>query len=318
MRIMDQNETTTGYAEEVAIDVLNVLVLIVSVTGMFLNTTTILALVHLPWSSRPNLRLILSLCVANFLFALNFLIYMLAFYSNPIGSGYAVTCLMFEVLRCVLYLYIYFNLASIVLDLCLAVTNPLGYASIVTKGRTNKLLFINAFISLVIMALAITFNYLTLTEATNVHTHESSCSIYPNYVYIRSFNWIFKVSVFICIPVFIVLLTIIFLAVKATTSSSNSQPSNTRGVITVMLVIFTFLVCFAPYQFISFYIQYSPESYQHFSTLAQILERLLYLNGFFVPLLYSLRTQDVRKGYTLMFKKCVSAASDYQSVFTGE
>ncbi|XP_060556347.1 atypical chemokine receptor 3-like [Ruditapes philippinarum] len=315
---MDQNETAIGHAEEVTINVLNVLVLIISVAGMVLNTTTIVALLHLPWSSRPNIRLILSLCVANFLFSLNFLVYMIAYYSNPIGSGIEATCLMFEVLRCVLYLYVYFNLASIILDLCLAVTNPLGYASIVTQGRTNKLLFINAFISLVIMALAITFNFLTLTEATNVYSHESSCSIYPSYVYIRSFNWIFKVSVFICIPVFIVLLIIIFLAVKATNSSTNRQPSNTRGVITVMLVVFVFLVCFAPYQFISFYIQYSPTSYQNFSTLAHILERLSYLFEFFVPLLYSFRFQDARKGYTLMFKKCVSAASDYHSVFTGE
>lgn len=315
---MEQNDTAIGYTDEVVYDVLNVLVIIIAIAGMFLNTTTILALLHLPWSSRPNLRLVLSLCAANFLFALNYLIYMITYFSNPEGSGYVATCLMFEVLRCVLYLYIYFNLASIVLDLCLAVTNPLGYASIVTTGRTNKLLFINAFISLVIMALAITFNYLTLTESTDVHTHESSCSIYPNYVYIRSFNWIFKVSVFICIPVFLVLLIIIFLAVKATSFSSNSQPSNTRGVITVVIVVFTFLICFAPYQFISFYIQYSPQSYSNLSVVAQTLERMFYLNGFFTPLFYTIRMTDVKKGYTLMFKKCVTAASDYQSVFTGE
>lgn len=315
---MEKNETKIGNVEGVIHDVLNVLVFVMAILGIFLNTATILALLHLPWSSRPNLRLVLSLCVANILFAVNFLIYMIAFFSNPPQSGYAVTCLMFEVLQCVLFLYIYFNLASIVLDLCLAVTNPLGYASIVTKGRTNKLLFINAFISLVIMALALIFNFITLADSKDVHTHESSCSIYPNFVYIRSFNWIFKVSVFICIPVFLVLLVIIFLAVKATNSSSNSQPSNTRGVITVMLVIFTFLFCFAPYQFVSFYIQYSPDSYKNLSVLAHTLERMFYLYGFFVPLLYSLRMTDVKKGYTLLFKRCISAASDYQSVFTGE
>jgi hypothetical protein len=276
---MDQNDTDVGYTEGIVYDVTNVLVLIFSVTGIVLNITTIMALMHLPWCSRPNLRLVTSMCVANIMFALNFLVYMIAYYTNPDGSGYAVTCLMFEVLRCVLYLYIYFNITSIVLDLYLAVTNPLGYASIVTKGRTNKLLMISAFISLVIMALAIIFNFVTLTEATNVHTHESSCYIYPNYLYIRSFNWIFKVSVFICIPVYLVLMIIIFLAVKATNSSSNSQPSNTRGVIN---------------------------------------ERMFYVNPLITPLLYSLRVTDVRKGYMLMFKKCVTAATDYQSVFTGE
>lgn len=314
---MEQNQNdTNGYLAGVGYDVLNISIFIVAIIEMILNMTTILALVHLPWSSRPNLRLVLSMCIANFAFAFNFWIYMIAYYTNPAESGYASTCLMFEVLRCVIYLYIYFNLVSIVLDIYLAVTNPLGYASIVTQTRTTKLLIINAIISLVIMALAIMFNYLTLTEATHVYTHESSCSVYPNYLYIRSFNWIFKVSVFICIPVFIVLLIIIFLAVKETNSSANSQPSNTQGVVNVMLVVFIFLVCFGPYQFISFYIQYSPQSYQRFSMLAHILERLFYLYGFFIPLLYSLRMTDVKKGYTLMFKKCVTAASEYQSVFT--
>lgn len=315
---MDQNGTQVDYNQGIVHDVANVLVFIISIAGIILNITTIMALWHLPWRSRPNLRLVTSMCVANILFALNFIVYMIAYYTNPVGSGYAITCLLFEVLRCVLYLYIYFNVTSIVLDLYLAVTNPLGYASIVTKGRTNKLLMISAFVSLVIMALAIIFNFVTLTEATYVHTHESSCYIYPNYLYIRSFNWIFKVSVFICIPVFLVLLIIIFLAVKATNSSSNSQPSNTRGVINVVFVVLTFLICFGPYQFISFYIQYSPDSYQRLSVLAQILERMFYLNAFVTPLLYSLRVTDVRKGYTLMLKKCVTAATDYQSVFTGE
>ncbi|XP_052797555.1 olfactory receptor 8K3-like [Mya arenaria] len=300
----------------VIIDIVNVLVFIVSVFGIFLNMTTIIALSHLPWSSRPNLRLILSLCVANLAFLLNFLIYMITYYSNPAESGYAATCLMFEILRCVIYLYIFFNLSYIVLDLYLAVTNPLGYASIVNKGRTNKLLVMNAVICLIIAALAITFNYITIKDSTRVYTHESSCSIYPNYLYIRSFNWIFKVSVFICIPVFIVLLLIILLAVKATNDSSNrnTQPSNLRDVINVYMVMTSFLLCFGPYQFISFYIQYLPEKYEHYTILAPLLERLFYLNGFFMPLIYSLRMEDVKKGYTLMFKKCVSAASDYQSV----
>ncbi|KAL4225678.1 hypothetical protein ACF0H5_016367 [Mactra antiquata] len=316
---MDENFTATEYADEVIQDVTNGLVFIVSMAGMVLNITTVLALVHLPWSSKPNLRLVLSLCVANFIFSLNFFIYMITYYSNPSGSGYVSTCLLFEVLKCVIYLYIYFNIVSIVLDLYLAVTNPLGYASIVTTGRTNKLLVINAFISILIASLTIVFNYVTLPDSNSVQTHENSCSIYSEFFYIRSFNWIFKVSIFISIPVLIVLLIIIFLAVKATNSSANRrQPSNTRGVINVMLVVFCFLVCFGPYQFISFYIQESPNRNRSFLITAKFLDRLYYVNAFFSPLIYSTRMSDVKKGYTLLFKKCVSAASDYQSVFTGD
>lgn len=315
---VNKTETAEYLHEDLAFNVFEVFVIIAVLFGMFLNTTTIIALIHLPWSSKPNLRLVQSLCVANLAFAFNFLFYMVTFYTNPSESGYAGTCLFFEVVRCVLYIYIYLNVTSIVLDLYLAVTNPLGYASIVTTGRSNKLLVINAVISILIAGLSIMFNYLTLTEAPKVYVHESSCSLYPSYSFIRSLNWIFKVSIFISIPVFVVLLIIIFLAVKATKSSANNrQPSNIRGVVNVIIVVFVFLACFGPYQFISFYLQYSPDSYTNFSTIAKILERMFYLNGFFTPLLYSLRMTDVKKGYTLMFKKCVSAASDYQSVFTG-
>ena len=315
---MAYNVTVTEEDNPVVINVVQIIVFTTSLLGMLLNTTTIMALVHLPWCSRPNLRLLLSFCAANLIFAGNFLVYMVAVYSNPKGSGYAVTCLSFEVLRSVIYLYLYFNLASIILDLYLAVTNPLGYASIVTSERTNKLLIIIAVISVITVLLALTFNYLTITDKTIVYIHESSCSVYNTYLYIRSLNWIFKVSVFVSIPVFIVLLIIIFLAVKATNSAANAQPSNTRSVVTVMLVVTVFLVCYGPYQFISFYMQHSPDSYHRFSTVAKIFERMFYLNGFFTPLIYSLRMRDVKKGYTLMFKKCVSTAADYQSVFTGQ
>ncbi|KAH3877184.1 hypothetical protein DPMN_001043 [Dreissena polymorpha] len=302
------------------IDIINVVVFIIAILGIFLNITTIMALSHLPWSSRPNLRLVTSLCCANLLFLLNFLVYMIAFYSNPERSGYAFTCILFETLRCVIYLYTYFNVTCIVIDLYLAVTNPLGYASIVTISRTNKLLLINAMICLIVAALAIMFNVITINASTRVHTHESSCSFYPSYLYIQSFNWIFKVSVFICIPVFIVLLIIILLAVKETNASANrnTQPSDTRGVINVILIVIGFLVCFGPYQFLSFYIQYAPNMYDHFMILMQSLERMFYFNGFLLPLIYCLRMRDVKKGYTLMCKKCVSAATDYHGVLYGE
>lgn len=301
-------------------DVMNGVVFTTSITGIFLNIATIMALSHLPWSSKPNLRLVLSLCLANLTFATNYFTYMIAYYSNPSQSGYAFSCLMFEILRCVIYLFMYFNITYIVLDLYLAVTNPLGYASIITTVRTNKLLISTIFVCLVITALAIVFNYITLDETTQVHTHESSCSIYPSFLYIRSIHWIYKVSVFICIPVFIVLLVIILLAVQAThmTANINIGTSNLRGVINVYLVVSAFLLCFGPYQFVSFYIQYYPEMYDYYMTLVQTFERMFYLCSFITPLIYCLRMNAVKKGYTLMFKKCISAASDYQSVLYGE
>lgn len=301
-------------------NIANGIVFTTSIAGIFLNISTIMAVSHLPWSSKPNLRLVFSLCIGNLMFLLNYFLYMIAFYSNPTKSGYATTCLMYEILRCVIYLYMYFNITYIVLDLYLAVTNPLGYASIITTTRTNKTLVCTIVVCLIITALTVMFNYLTLDKTTQVHTHESSCSIYPSFLYIRSLHWIFKVSVFICIPVFIVLLVIILLAVQATNSATNKNigSSNARGIVNVYLIVSAFLSCFAPYQFISFYIQYYPDMYNYYMTFVQIFERMYYLEAFLTPLIYSLRMNAVKKGYKLMFKKCISAATDYQNVLYGE
>lgn len=321
MSTVAENDTDTiVVGNKVTEDVINGIAFTISIVGVFLNIATVMAVSHLPWSSKPNLRLVQSVCIANLFFLLNYFFYMIAYYSNPSQSGYAPTCLMFEILRCVIYLFIYLNITYIVLDLYLSVTNPLGYASIITTSRTNKMLVMTIFICLIITALAVMFNYITLDTNSKIHTHESSCSIYPSYQYIRSLHWIYKVSVFICIPVFIVLLVIILLAVQATCSTTNinNGSSNTRGVINVYLVVSSFLICFGPYQFVSFYIQYCPDMYIYYMTLVQVFERMFYLCAFLTPLIYSLRMNSVKKGYTLMFKKCISAASDYQSVLYGE
>ena len=318
---MTENETEIQIVKgEIRQDVINGVAFTVSIAGVFLNIATIMAVSHLPWSSKPNLRLVLSVCLANLVFLLNYFFYMIAYYSNPSQSGYATTCLMFEILRCGIYLFIYFNMSYIVLDLYLAVTNPLGYASIITTTRTNKMLVMTIFFCLIITSMAVLFNYLSLDSTTIVHTHESSCSIYPNFLYIRSLHWIYKVSVFICIPVFIVLLVIIVLAVQATHSSSNitNGTSTSREVINVYVVVSAFLLCFGPYQFVSFYIQYYPNMYYTYMALVQIFEHMFYLSAFLTPLIYSLRMNAVKKGYTLMFKKCISAASEYQSVLYGD
>lgn len=321
LNAMEENDTRLLTVEDkITEDVINGIAFTTSIVGIFLNIATIMAVSHLPWSAKPNLKLVQSVCVANLLFLLNYFFYMITYYSNPSQSGYAATCLMFEILRCVIYLFIYLNMTYIVLDLYLAVTNPLGYASIITTSRTNKMLVLTVFICLIVMALAVTFNYITLDSTTEIHTHESSCSIYPSYQYIRSLHWIYKVSIFTCIPVFIVLLVIIVLAVQATCSTTNinNGSSNTRGVVNVYLVVLAFLLCFGPYQFVSFYIQYYPHMYFHYVTICRVFEHLFYLSAFLTPLIYSLRMNSVKKGYTLMFKKCISAASDYQSVLYGE
>lgn len=303
--------TTQKISTSIAEDVINGIVFTTSIIGVIVNISTILAVSYHPWSAKPKMRLVLSLCVGNLVFLLNYILYRITYYSNPTRSGYESTCLMFEILRCGIYLFVYINIIYLVLDKLIASTNPFGYLSIITVKRTNRAIVCNIVFSILITLLTILFNFLFLQETSEVYTCLSTCSIYPKYKYIHYLNWIYKVSVFICIPVFPIFLVLTVRAVQKISSTVNKDVNNSvkKGIISVYLAVLAQVLCFGPYQVITLHYRNS-KSCDSQVTSVRILEQLYYIGAFLIPINQSLLMRKIQEGYRNMFKKWARYCTD--------
>ena len=301
-------------------DIFEQFVYFASPIGLIMNILNIIAIANAPSKMSPHSKLVISLAVSDMCVVLPALVTRLLrrqLYRYDIYECYdVVTYSYFEPSVTLASLL---NLLALGIDQFIAIVKPLHYTRIVSNRRTREcivLIWLMSFITSVIETLPETINYYkndgTIPENIINYSYDGK----KPFCFHMIDEYTPRIPYFLVIPELIVLIIIytrIYVACKLyVTRRQAFRPDdqhNNKAIVTTLLVIGTFMVCWVPYGmlhvlaiiFTDQTYKYVPKEYQWFISL--MCKTLIPLNSSCDALIYALRLNVVKQGYKTIFRK---------------
>lgn len=313
-----KQETLKERAEELFSEPANVVIVVLALTGLVANILTVAATTHIPGRQTTHSRLIISLSIADFCITLSVLLHFLVKVTSPLHEDEYCTeeaarsFLDFALLASLI------NLLAMGIDHYIAVLKPLHYHLIMSKTRANIMILAIWFISVLGGLLNVIVGSFLDSEVTGDFCYHVLTDGFEAQVPILCL-------VLLEMLILIYLYCHIFHIIKSSSyqirlnarsllrrQSANCNLHSRKAIITTLLIVGTFMVCWIPYSVyhlagtILIHTQDRETLSKHQDTLIlihYILWILVQFNSLFDPLIYAVRTPVVQQGYKCMIKK---------------
>ena len=204
------------------------------------------------------------------------------------------------------------NLMCMAIENLMAITQSLHYPAIM---KTKKIVFLISGL----WVLAIVMGFSDFFSGIHIYHKYKSVYNYCEFIWLTQYHdeyLIFGLT-FLCLVVMMVIYIKIYVKIhqrhEEHTSLTNQSPrQNRRPLITTLLILGSFVICWLPMCFfqVSLIIvgKVSPGTLKTFTPSLQNADQYLYdlllLNCIIDPIVYAVRMPDIRLGYRRMFGKC--------------
>ena len=291
---------TAAIPKQHGYDVAETLALVLSALGMLANISVLLGLLQLDKKLSPNLRLVLSLCFSDILICLCVMLE-----SLPLTSRNSICVTMtLRAMRMTSHIISLLNLFGLALDHYTAVVRPLLYPLVMNPKRASVLIVIFWVLAFLcgFSDFYVPLAYYTYCKPAATRCLPTHCSPYDSeYLMFAVTLLLFLVMACIYIQVF----RVIWSHRKFQARYRRVTTGKKHGLLTTLLILGTFMVCWLPYCFFdSITIIGAVKDLntidKHMPVIMRIdkhLYNLLLLNCLCDPIIYATRMKDVRNGY---------------------
>ena len=298
-----------------------VIALIMCVIATILNSGSLLAISQLQRSLTPNLRLIISLSLSDMLLCLSLVLQMEV--TNPLVRFTCSEKIIHSVVMMSQILSV-LNLLGLALDHYMALVKPLSYPIVMRCGRTNAMIAtfwffsaLSGFSDLLIPALL----YGSPSRLNN--TGRFSMCHFPLPSRISDYI-MYSLTVIIFIMMTILYLNVyakIFKHHRFRLAQNPLIKRNMRGVITTLIIMGTFVVCWLPVCILEIAIMIQTETnvgkvlsnFNVILTTYFYLFDLVILNSVCDPIIYAVRMREVQRGYRRLVHQILCIKKKAQS-----
>ena len=290
-----------------------------SPVGLIMNILNIIAIANAPSKMSPHSKLVISLAVSDMCVVLPALITRLArrlLYRYGIYECYDLAT--YSYFEPSVTLASLFNLLSLGIDQFIAIVKPLHYNRIVSNSRTRKcivLIWLMSFFTSVIETLPETIKYYkndgTIPEIIINYSYDGK----KPFCFHMIDEYMPRIPYFLVIPeliVLIILYTRIYVACKMYVTRRHAFRSddqhNNKAIVTTLLVIGTFMMCWIPYSMLHLLAIFSNDMYTYVRRdyaifIALMCKAFILLNSSCDALIYAFRLDVVKQGYRTILRK---------------
>lgn len=207
-----------------------------------------------------------------------------------------------------------FGIVCLGIDLLLAVTRPLHHYQLMSPVRC-KLLVAVSWLTAICTGFSDTLVYILVFCLTkSAGDTFNPCDTAPT----------FTIAPFYYLLFFYVLMTAFFM-INVYCKVANISTVHKKGVITLVMLYMTFLLCWLPQGtrgFLwSFHMHFAPGSFAYLEDFDVDFGRyfvpLFQLNFVLDPLIHAFRAPAVRRGYAAMYKKCRRSENNEMNISVG-
>ena len=296
-----------------------IIAIILGMLGICGNIISLLAIIKIGITSLTgNLRLVISLCVSDILTSIGVIIYICLEHNiggtQPMGLTKNNMCLSVAIrcFRMFTHIISLFNLCGLALDNYSSLVKPLQYPANPIKNKATCI------ISLFwIIAFTLGFSKFLLPVALPSYCQRKMEIEFCERVYCSQYDSEYIVFVLTFVTLFGMLGIYILIFIRLQRPILNhemyrNRRRNRRGVVTTILIVVTFMICWLPYCIfeivMTLRIRYSNdlsfmiENFRMIQTADFYLYDLLLLNSILDPLIYAKRLTEVRTGYRFLRK----------------
>lgn len=296
-----------------------IVTMILGIVSILANLGSFLAIQHIqgPWNA--NIRLIISLCASDMLVSITVLTQVSYRHSSsPISiqetGRHSCISLMVRCLRMMAHAMSLLNLIGLALDHYCAILKPLNHSSLMSCRRINIMIAIFWIVSLLLSLsdFVIPYGQYSFCEDSNPINYCDDvlyCSTYEN-------EYLIFVLTVISFTIIVALYIAIFMRIHNNQSFHERHVAhvrqNYRGLITTILILVTFAICWLPYCLFEVIITIKASIDVHqvlyywwlVAKYDYYLYNLLLLNSVCDPVIYAIRMKEVQAGYRNLIKKC--------------
>ncbi|CAH1788690.1 unnamed protein product [Owenia fusiformis] len=290
--------------------------LVLSIVSILANIGSLLAVGHLRGGLTAHRRFLISLIVSDIFVGLVVLVTIINFITNPlplpkfqgdVGARNAAECARWFIkgLHRSSHIISLLNLLAMTLDHYIAIVRPLRYPSIVNSKRT-----LISIIALWTISFILGFSEVFAGIGVKLE-HITYCEFITYFSGYDSIFIVFAIAV-LCFITMAFVYAVIYKIVRHHVSIEMAD--NRKAVVTTLLIIGTFAICFLPetiFQIVMLIIKRHDPNFVRmhhklFITLLKVnnyLYLLMLLNCLCDAIIYAARMRDVRNGYSRMIER---------------
>ena len=277
---------------------------VVSFIGLFANIFNIAAILHIPQGQTTHSKLIISLGVADIcLSILGLILVPIPFLKDEVQRCFIVVVdRTFSPFAVVVLLL---NLLALGIDQYVAIVKPLHYQRLLSTVRINVLIHLLWIISVTIGLLDMVVTiFVDVINGSLLSKHFTFCEYILNAGF-RCSEYIIQI-VFILVSFALIFLYVrTFLEYRQFVArrevSGQDELHDKKAIITTLLVIGTFQICWFPIGLLSVLNELALVDYNR--TFLSIGWMLMMLNVLCDPIIYGVRLLIVRHGYKILFRR---------------
>ena len=294
---------------------LKIVRIIISSLGLLANVSTIIAAWNIPGKKVTQTKLIINLAISDSCVGVPFLAVAIYYMMSSVFLECFV--LIENVLADIAIFATLLNLLAMAIDQYVAILKPLRYKTIVTKFRTNVTILIIWMLSIIVGCLDIVVA--KIIHGTNYGRgkglNQSRDEQFCYHVYNDEFDSLFLS----CGLVLVEFVTLIYLYVQifieyrrfgARQTHNKSELHSKRAVVTTLLIIGSFMICWLPYTccFLALHFELLEPNADNV-WIFYTLKSLIILNTICDPVIYGFRLRVVRDGYKNAMAKAMCKQS---------
>ena len=289
------------------------------VLALMVNIVSIIAIHHVPQRLTPHLKLIISLGTADILITVSVFLHVINQLFNSVTDigvtkpgerlGSACTTAIINSVTIFAFLVTLLNLLAMALDHYTAIVWPLYYTRLMSRKKTTVIITVMWITAAIGGFSNFIFGFPGYDKPKQDLFNYCEFVMYGNF---HAEYLVFGVTL-LCLNVFVYIYLRIYCEVRKIQRRTSSFPhetvQNSKAMVTTLLIIGTFSICWLPNCIFQIYMiiqSHLNEVYDLFSTyilISKYLYILMLTNCIFDPIIYAVRLQTVQMGYKNCLKK---------------